>query len=150
MLRSLVGSEMCIRDRISPEGRGAALEGFYGGDEFATLEQQARDASLAGAAAEGTLGGSGTRNILRRIAPNLGSQFLSDQFGRFGQLANIGLSAGGQQAGFAGQTGANIANLMTQLGTARGAEASAYPAQFGQAFGTVGGYSLGRGLEGLF
>lgn len=135
---------------LTPEGRSEALAGFYGGPEFQTLNQQARGSALASAAAGGTLGGSTTQNELKRIAPGLGLNFLDQQFGRLGNVANIGLSAGGQQGAFAGQQGANIASLIQSIGQSRGQEASAFGNTFGNIFGQVGGFAAGRGLEGLF
>lgn len=135
---------------LTSEGRANSLEEFYAGDEFATLNQQSRDATFAGAAGEGSLGGSASRNDLQRIAPNLGINNLNQEFSRFGSLAGLGAGVSGQQGGFASQQGGSIAAILAERGKALGQQDSAYSEQFGQAFGTAGGYALGKGLEGAF
>lgn len=135
---------------VSPQGRDQFLQDYFGSQEFQTLEGQQSDAALAAAAASGTLGGSATQNQLRRIAPTPGLQALGQQQQRFGQLAGIGQSAATGTAQFGGQFGQSAGALLQNIGALQGQAAGAIPSAFGTAFGQVGGFALGRGIEGLF
>lgn len=135
---------------VSPEGRTDFLNQYYQSPEFQTLEQQGRGSVLASAAATGELGGSATQNQLRRIAPTLGLQALNQQQQRFGQLAGIGQSAATQTGQFGAQFGQSASGLLQNIGALQGQAAGAIPGAFGTAFGQVGGFALGRGIEGLF
>lgn len=135
---------------VSPEGRSQFLNQYYESPEFQTLEQQGRGSVLAQAAATGELGGSATGNQLRRIAPTLGLQALSQQQQRFGQLAGIGQGAATQTGQFGAQFGQSAAGLLQNIGALQGQARGAIPGAFGSAFGQAGGFALGRGLEGLF
>lgn len=134
----------------SPEGRTDFLNQYYESPEFQTLEQQGRGSVLAQAAASGELGGSATGNQLRRIAPTLGLQALNQQQQRFGQLAGIGQGAATQTGQFGAQFGQSASGLLQNIGALQGQAAGAIPGAFGSAFGQVGGFALGRGIEGLF
>lgn len=135
---------------VSPEGRSQFLEQYFESPEFSTLAGQAQRGVLSAAAAGGTLGGSGTENQLRRIAPTLGLQALQQQQQRFGQLTGIGQAAATGTAQFGGQFGQQAAGLLQNIGALQGQAAGAIPSAFGTAFGQVGGFGLGRAIEGLF
>lgn len=134
----------------TPAGQEEFLSQYYAGPQYQTLQQQSQQELLAAAAATGQIGGSATANQLQRIAPTLGLQALQQQQQQFGQLAGIGQAAATGTAQFAGQFGQTSANLLQNLGTYQAQQAAAYPGAFGTAFGQVGGFALGRGIEGLF
>lgn len=135
---------------VSPEGRTDFLNQYFQSPEFATLAQQGQRGVLSAAAAGGQLGGSATQNELRRIAPTLGLQALGQQFSQFGQLAGMGQAAAAGTAQFGGQFAQQAGQLIQQRGRAEGQAAAAFPAAFGNIFGQVGGFALGRGIEGAF
>ena len=134
----------------SPEGRSQFLSQYFQSPEFQTLAGQAQRSVLSQAAAGGTLGGSATGNQLQRIAPTLGLQALGQQQQQFGQLAGIGQGAATGTAQFGGQFATNAGNLLQQIGALQGRAGAAIPGAFGSAFGQVGGFALGRGLEAAF
>ena len=134
----------------TPTGQADFLQQYYQSPQFQTLQTQSQRDLLAAQAAQGQIGGSTTANQLQRIAPTLGLQALGQQQQQYAQLTNIGQASAAGTAQLAGQFGTTSANLLQNLGVAQGQQAAAYPAQFGTAFGQVGGFALGRGLEGLF
>ena len=134
----------------TPTGQAEFLGQYFQSPQFQTLQTQSQQDLLAAQAAQGQIGGSTTANQLQRIAPTLGLEALSQQQQQYGQLAGIGQAAATGTAQFGGQYGATTASLLQNLGTAQGQQAAAIPSAFGTAFGQVGGFALGRGLEGLF
>ena len=134
----------------TPAGQEEFLAQYYAGPQYQTLQQQSQQELLAAAAATGQLGGSTAANQLQRIAPTLGLQALEQQYGQYAQLAGIGQTAATGTAQLGSQYAATSAGLLQDLGVYQGQQAAAYPAAFGTAFGTIGGYTLGQGLEGLF
>lgn len=95
------------------EGQNAALNGYYGSDQFKGMADQLRYQALNSAEATGGLGSTATTNSLATIAPQLGQNWLSGQMNNYQNLANIGLGALTGQAN-AGQTFANNASQLYQ------------------------------------
>ena len=151
-----------------PEAQRQAIAGIEGGGEFKALSEQARNSLLQGASATGGLRGGNIQGALAQFQPQLLNQLINQQYGRLGglaatggtvaqNLASSGLSATGElarigQASAAGvgtagtQTGANIANLLGQQGTAQAggimgqSQAFNFPGMFG---------TIARGLPTL-
>ena len=134
----------------TPTGQAQFLEQYYQSPQFQTLQTQSQRDLLAAQAAQGQIGGSTTANQLQRIAPTLGLQALEQQTAQYGQLAGIGQAAAAGTVQAAGQYGTTSAGLLQNLGTYQGQQAAAIPSAFGTAFGQVGGFALGSGLQGLF
>lgn len=95
------------------EGQNAALNGYYGSDQFKGMADQLRYQALNSAEATGGLGSTATTNSLATIAPQLGQSWLSGQMNNYQNLANIGLGALTGQAN-AGQSYANNASQLYQ------------------------------------
>ncbi|WP_039031986.1 hypothetical protein [Leclercia adecarboxylata] len=93
------------------EGQNAALNGYYGSDQFKGMADQLRYQALNSAEATGGLGSTATTNSLATIAPQLGQNWLSGQMNNYQNLANIGLGALTGQS----NAGQSYANNMSQL-----------------------------------
>lgn len=106
-----------------PIDREQTLSDYYGGQEFAQSEEQARRSQLASAEAMGGLGSTANSNVLASIAPQLGQNFLQaktaeqqDMYNQLMGLTNVGLSgAGAQSAAASGTT-----NALTALAGQKG------------------------------
>ncbi|TYD05536.1 DNA transfer protein [Enterobacter sp. Z1] len=100
-----------LQNLSSLQGQGAALNQYYGSQQYKDLANQARYQSLNAAEATGGLGSTATSNQLAAIAPTLGQNWLSGQMNNYSNLANIGLGALTGQA----TAGQNYANNVGQL-----------------------------------
>ena len=103
----------------TPEGQAEYLQQYYQSPEFAAQAQAAQGQQLAAAEATGGLQSTSTQNQLARISPTLGSAALERQQNIYGNLANIGLSGAGSQAGYAGQFGQQQAAALQNIGSAQ-------------------------------
>ncbi len=128
----------------TPEGQADFYSQYYQSPQFAAQSNAAQNAQLASAEATGGLQSTSTQNQLARIAPTLGLQALEQQQNTYGNLANIGLSGAGSQAGYSQQFGAAQGAGLQNIGAH---QAGNYLAQ-GQAssglFNTLGGLGYGR------
>jgi len=164
-----------------PEAQRQAIAGIEGGQQFQAMSRQGENAFLQNASATGGLRGGNLQGALAQFRPQLLNELINQQYGRLGglaaqggtvaqNLASSGLSATGElarigQASAAGvgtagqQTGANIANLLGQQGSAQAGgimgQQQAFggvPAAFG--FGQTSGQGLGTnpfsGMSGQF
>ena len=134
----------------TPEGQAEYLQQYYQSPEFAAQASAAQNTQLASAEATGGLQSTSTQNQLARISPTLGTAALERQQNIYGNLANIGLSGAGSQAGYAGQFGQQQAAALQNIGAA---QAGGHLAQ-GQAqsnlFNTIGGLGVFGLSQGLF
>lgn len=111
--------------------RNAALQDFFGGDEYQTLSNQANRQALASAEATGTLGSSTMQNRLGAITAQLGQNYLNDMYNQQQQqfnnqygLANLGLQASNQLAGYATGQAQNLSGLYGNQGQVKAAKAA--------------------------
>lgn len=104
----------------TPEGQADFYRQYYQGPEFSAMADTAQNVQLAASEATGGLQATSTANQLARISPTLGMQALQQQQAQLGNLANIGLSGSGSQAGFLGQSAAQQAALLGNIGAAYG------------------------------
>lgn len=132
--------------------RNAALQDFFGGQEYQTLSNAANRSALASAEATGTLGSSTTQNRLGAITAQLGQNYLNDMYNEQQQqfqnqynLSGLGLNAANALGNFA----MGNANAMSQIygmqGQVKGAKA-ALPWQTGA--NSI--MSVGNGVAGMF
>lgn len=149
-----------------PINREALLSDYYGGQEFAMSEEQARRSQLASAEATGGLGSASTQNTLAAIAPTLGQNYLNamqaqqqDMYNQLLGLTNVGLSgAGAQSAAATGTTNAltalagqkgqilgqkaalpwnTAASVNSSLGNGAAQDANSFTSMFGGMFGSM-------------
>ncbi len=133
--------------------REATLAQYYQSPEYQMQSQQARGQQLAASEATGGLGSTTTGNALSSIAPQLGQNYLSqqyaqqmDQFNKLMGGVNLGLGAAGGQTSAMGQMGSNVSNAIGQAGAAQAGSAMAP----GQLLGQLGGMALGGFMGGGF
>lgn len=135
-----------LQNLSSLQGQGAALNQYYGSQQYKDLANQARYQSLNAAEATGGLGSTATSNQLAAIAPTLGQNWLSGQMNNYSNLANIGLGALTGQA----TAGQNYANNVGQLYQQ---QANASAASANQPSGTqkfLGGAAAGAAAGSAF
>ena len=123
-----------------PEAERAAIERISGSERFQELARQGEEALLQRASATGGLRGGNIQGALAQFRPQVLNSLIDEQYGRLGGMTALGQrSATG--VGAAGmETGTNVANLLSQQGSAIAGgqigEAKAYgqlfnlPAQF--------------------
>ncbi|AZF88655.1 DNA ejection [Escherichia phage Skarpretter] len=136
----------------NPLDRNQLLQDYYGGAEYQTMSNQANRQALASAEATGTLGSSTMQNRLGSITAQLGQNYLADMYNQQQQqfnnqygLANMGLQASNQLAGYATGQGQQLATLYGNQGQVKAAKA-ALPWQTGA--NSI--MSVGNGVAGMF
>lgn len=128
------------------EGQNAALNGYYGSEQFKGMADQLRYQALNAAEATGGLGSTATTNSLATIAPQLGQNWLSGQMNNYQNLANIGLGALTGQAN-AGQSYAdNASQLYQQQANASAANANRPSGLQSALGGAASGAALGTAI----
>ncbi len=140
-----------------PEAERAAIERISGGERFQELTRQGEEAILSRASATGGLRGGNVQQALAQFRPQVLNQLIEEQYGRLGGMTQLGQrsAAGVGAAGM--ETGTNIANLLSQQGSALAGgelgQAKAYgqvlnmPAQFlGMQIGAGGKAGMGFGF----
>jgi hypothetical protein len=140
-----------------PEEERAAIERISGGERFQELTRQGEEAILSRASATGGLRGGNVQQALAQFRPQVLNQLIEEQYGRLGGMTQLGQrsAAGVGAAGM--ETGTNIANLLSQQGSALAGgelgQAKAYgqvlnmPAQFlGMQIGAGGKAGMGFGF----
>lgn len=108
-----------LQGLTTPEGRATTLQSYYAGPEFQQLQAQTEEQQLRNAAATGGLRGGVNQAALATIAPQLGQQYLSNQYNQLTGLANLGMGAASQGASGAMGLGSGISALQQQAGQAR-------------------------------
>jgi hypothetical protein len=140
-----------------PEAERAAIERISGGERFQEITRQGEEAILSRASATGGLRGGNVQQALAQFRPQVLNQLIEEQYGRLGGMTQLGQrsAAGVGAAGM--ETGTNIANLLSQQGSALAGgelgQAKAYgqilnmPAQFlGMQYGAGGKAGMGFGF----
>jgi hypothetical protein len=140
-----------------PEEERAAIERISGGERFQEITRQGEEAILSRASATGGLRGGNVQQALAQFRPQVLNQLIEEQYGRLGGMTTLGQrsAAGVGAAGM--ETGTNIANLLSQQGSALAGgelgQAKAYgqvlnmPAQFlGMQIGAGGKAGMGFGF----
>ena len=131
--------QAALSGALGPEAQAQAFRDFQASPGQSFLQEQGERALTRNAAATGGLGGGNVRRELVGFGQGLAQQDLQNQFGRLGDVATRGLSAGttigglrGQQAGIQGNIGAqgasfaqNTANQIANLRSNAGANMSA-------------------------
>jgi len=117
---------------------------------FQALARQGEEGILQNASATGGLRGGNVQGALAQFRPALLNQFIEQQYGRLGGMANLGQnSAAG--VGAAGVNAAtSISDLLEQAGQARAGNALAQGAAFNNALGTITGFGTGAEGKAIF
>jgi hypothetical protein len=159
--------QQALSGLLGPEAQRAAVAQLEQSPEMAAITRQGEEAILQRASATGGLRGGNVQAALSQFRPQALSGLIERQLGRLGGFAGAGLGAteqlyrGGQasaagQASLAQTTGANVGNLLGQMGAAQagGALGSAAPfAQLAQIPGQLAGLQMATGRNvfgGLF
>ena len=117
------------------EGRAQALQGYYGGEEFAAQQQQQESQAMRNAAMTGGVRSGNNQVALASIAPQLGQNYLNNQFNQLTGLANMGMGASSQGAQGAMNLGGSMNQSQQNIGQA---QAQNYLAQGNIASNTIG------------
>ena len=106
---------------LGPEAQAQAYAAFQSSPGQQFLQEQGDRALTRNAAATGGLGGGNVRQELVRFGQGLAAQDFQNEFGRLGDVATRGLSAGttigglrGQQAGIQGNIASQAASIPMQ------------------------------------
>ena len=128
-----------LQQLSDPTQRAQMLTDYYKSPEYAAMSQRAEtDAARLGAVTGGLRSGS-TYQALESVAPQLGQQFLNNQYNQLTGLANLGAGATSQGAQAAGQFGSKSALAQRNMGQAYAQNQLANANIYGDALGTIGG-----------
>jgi hypothetical protein len=130
---------------LGPAAQRKAIAGIEGGAGYEAQVQAGEEALLQRASATGGLRGGNIQGALAQFRPQMLQKEIENQYGRLGGLADIGrvtqqnLAQIGQSSaagtGSAGlQTGTNIANLLSQQGSALAGGELGQARAYGQLF----------------
>jgi hypothetical protein len=143
-----IGQQQAI---LGLQGAGAqqkAISGIEQSPYFKSVFQQGENAILQNASATGGLRGGNTQGALAQFRPALLNQLIQQQYSNLGGLTNVGQASAAQQAVAAGNTGANISNLLGQQGAAVAGGQLAQGAAQSQLAGNLVG--IAGGLYGAY
>jgi len=133
-----------LGETMQPIDRQAELSAYYNSPEYAMQAGQARNQQLAASEAMGGLGSTATGNTLAAIAPQLGQNFLQqqyaqqmDQYNKLMGGVNLGQASAAGQANAAGALGTNVSNIMGGIGAAQAGGQLAQAQGMQQAIGSV-------------
>ena len=124
-----------LQGLTTPEGRAQALQGYYGGQEFAEQQKQQESQAMRNAAMTGGVRSGNNQVALASIAPQLGQNYLSNQYNQLTGLANMGMGASSQGAQSANYLGSSMNQAQQNIGQA---QAQNYLAQGNIASNTIG------------
>jgi hypothetical protein len=96
-----------------------ALNALLSGPEYTTALDQGEEAILQNASATGGLRGGNVNNSLSRFRADLLASTFANQFGRLGQITNIGQNAAAGTGAQASASANAISDLLQQQGAAR-------------------------------
>jgi hypothetical protein len=151
--------QQALAGLLGPEAQQAAVAQLEQSPELSALTRQGEEAMLQQASATGGLRGGNLQGALAQFRPQMLSGLIERQLGRLGGFAGTGLGVtealyrGGQasatgQASMAQATGANVGNLLGQMGAAQAGGALGRGAAFGQLAqvpGQLAGFQLATG-----
>lgn len=128
----------------------SAIDAISSSPELQALMQQGETGILQNASATGGLRGGNLQGALAQFRPAMLAAALSDQYGRLGGLASMGLGAATQTGQFGQASTNNVSNLLQQQGAAlAGGALSAGRAQAGMWNSIAGGIGQFAGLGGF-
>lgn len=129
-----------------PDAEQAAIAAIEAGPQFEELTRQGEEAILARASATGGLRGGDVQGALAQFRPQVLIDLVSQRYGQLGGLAGLGQASASGQAAAAQNLGANVSNLLGQVGAAQAGGALARGQAFqqglagiGQGIGLIGG-----------
>lgn len=128
-----------LQGLTTAQGRADALQGYYGSDEFTALQGQQESQAMRNAAMTGGVRSGNNQVALASIAPQLGQNFLSNQYNQLTGLANMGMGAASQGAQSANNLGSSMNATQQNIGQAQAANYLAQGNISANTVGTLGG-----------
>jgi hypothetical protein len=145
-----LGQQQGLAGLNGPEAQRAAIDALASAPEFMALTRQGEDAILQNASATGGLRGGNVQGALAQFRPAMLSAQISDQYGRLGGLASMGLGAATQTGQFGQASTNNVTNLLQQQGAALAGGQLAKGQQYaGYANAITGALGQFMGLRGF-
>ena len=111
--------QQALLGTLGPEAQQQAFAQIENSPMFQGLLQQGETSLLQNASATGNIRGGNTQVALAQFRPQLLNQLIAQQYAGLAGLSGQGQSAASKQAGFAQQTGANVASVFGDRGAAR-------------------------------
>ncbi|MGE0349808.1 hypothetical protein [Hydrogenophaga sp.] len=129
----------------------AAIQALQGSPQFTSLLARGENSILQNASATGGLRGGNTQAALAQFSPALLAQTINDQYTRLGGLTSLGQNAAAGVGNAGLQTGDNIADLLSQIGSAQAGGALAAGRAQSNMWSSLGGAAGAYyGLQGKF
>jgi hypothetical protein len=110
---------------------------------FQALTRQGEEAMAQSASATGGLRGGNFQGALAQFRPALLNQFLEQQYGRLGGMAQMGQASATGVAAAGRETAQNIGGNLQNIGAQRAGSSLAQGQMFGDILGSFGGVAKG-------
>jgi hypothetical protein len=126
-----------------------AVSGFEANPLFQSLARQGEEGILQNASATGGLRGGNVQGALAQFRPALLNQFIEQQYGRLGGMANLGQNSAAGVGAAGVNAASSISDLLGQAGAARAGSALGQGKAFSQPFNlltTLGGMSAQKSM----
>ncbi len=120
------------------DAQQAAITDLEKSPYFTSMVKSGENALLQNASATGGLRGGNTAAALAEFRPQMLAQTIENQYGKLGNLALMGQNSAAGTASNIMQSGANISNLMSNMGQTRGQGIVAQGQNVADMFGQIG------------
>lgn len=121
--KSLRAQEAYAGLSSDPMAMAKEIEAAQASPEYKALTQSGEAGILSNASATGGLRGGNVQGALAQFRPEILSKLLNERYARLGGLTQIGQASAVEQASAGMQTGANVANLFGEIGSANAGRA---------------------------
>lgn len=128
-----------LQSLSTDQGRADSLNNYYSSAEYGQLSNQANEDVIRGANVTGGTRSGSTNQAIASIAPQLGQNYLSNQYNNLTGLANMGIGAASQGAQAANNFGSSANFTNQQIGEAQAQNYLAQGNINSELAGTLGG-----------
>jgi len=128
-----------LQGLTDPAQRGQMLTDYYASPEFQAMQNQAETRAARLGSVTGSLRSGSTYKNLESIAAQLGQNYLTNQYNQLTGLANLGMGATSQGAGYASNLGNAAQMAQNQQGQIYAQQQLANANLFGDTASTLGG-----------
>ena len=128
-----------LENLATPRGRAVSLQEYYSSPEYDAMRQESEEAILRSQSAIGGLRSGSSYEALDAIAPELGQNYLANQYNQLTGLANLGMGAASQGAQGAQYLGSQTSRALSSQARAQSDARLARGNLYADIAGTLGG-----------
>lgn len=146
-----LGGQLDLAGLNGNTAQDAAIQALQQSPQFTSLLARGENSILQNASATGGLRGGNTQAALAQFSPALLAKTINDQYTRLGGLTSLGQNAAAGVGNAGLRTGNNIADLLSQIGSAQAGGALAAGKAQSNMWNTLGGAAGAYyGMQGKF